>query len=105
MSIESKDSPLLHDGLSLFVDLFFICSAEEVVHGNIVEIRDFDEDLSGNVAGSGFVVTVCTLRTMQIICHLLLGKIFVLTQVSDSYILHKFLPLQYTYSTKILQLY
>ena len=66
-----------------------------------MEIRDPDEGFGEDVAGAGFVMTVASLRAMQILCHLLLGDVLVLAQVSDSYILHKFLHLHYTNSTKI----
>ena len=100
MSIESKDSPLLHDGLSLFVDLFFICSAEQVVHGNIVEIRDFDENFGGNVMFAGFIIAVSPLGTVQIFCHGSLCQIPVLAEIPDSYKLHKHPTFLYYHFTK-----
>jgi hypothetical protein len=58
---KNEGSPV---GLPLLVDLFFVRPAEEIVHGDIVEIGDFDEGFGGDVMLAGFIVAVCSLRTV-----------------------------------------
>ena len=66
-------SPGCISGLPLFIDLFFIRPAEEIVHGDIVEVGDFDEGFGGDVVLTGFIVAVCPLRTVQDTCQIALG--------------------------------
>lgn len=90
----------MYRAVLLLIDFFFIGSAEEVVDGNTVKVGDLDEGFGGDVACAGFVMAVTALGTVQNICHLLLREVFVFSEISDSYILHKLFTIQYTYFTK-----
>ena len=55
-----------------FLFLPLVRQAEQVVRGGVVEARQADEDVHGEVAGAQLVVTVDLLRAVQHLRDLLL---------------------------------
>lgn len=56
---------------------------EEVIDRYVIEIREFDKDISGDVPLAQFIITVDLLGTVKIICYLTLFQIFVFPQIPD----------------------
>lgn len=57
---------------ALLVHFGIVCSAENEVHRNIVEVRKADKGLGGDIALAGFVMAVRPLTAIDIFSNLCL---------------------------------
>lgn len=86
--------------LFFWVRLFFIGLVQQVINAGMIEVCQLDEDTGGNISFSQFIMRICNLRTVQIICKVFLIQIMVFPQISDSLVSHHPPPFFCYYTTK-----
>ena len=86
--------------LLLGIGLFLIGLVQQVINAGMIEVCQLDEDTGGNISFSQFIIRICNLRTVQIICKVFLIQIMVFPQISDSLVSHHPPPFFCYYTTK-----
>ena len=76
--------------LPFFLQFLFIRSVQNIVHRHVVKIRQFNENLRGNIQFPALVIAIYALTARQDLAHFLLRQISVFPQVSDPFIQHNF---------------
>lgn len=69
-------------------EIFLIGSVQNIINRNAVKIGKLNQNFSRDIKLSPLIVAVNTLATRKYFAHLLLGKVFILAQVSYSLVKH-----------------
>lgn len=72
--------------------------AEQIIDACVVEARESDEHIGGNMMYAAFVFGIARLGHVQMIGQVLLLQIAIFAQISNSRIFHVHHRSQYTYS-------
>ena len=78
--------------LRLFITLWVVGFAENIVDTDIVESGKFDEDLSWNIICANFIFGISGLGHTQIVCKLFLTQIMICPKIPDTSINHPSSP-------------
>lgn len=73
----------------LFIQFFIVCAPQDIVGGDIVEIRKDKQVLDGDSKHSSFISGVYRLACEKELCYLSLIEVFVFSEVSQSGKIHK----------------
>ena len=61
----------------------FIRPTKQIIHADVIKIRQFDQDGGGNIIGSCFIFGVARLRHSQHFRYLPLGQVIIFPQLSN----------------------
>jgi hypothetical protein len=88
LEIKSAPGPFPKGPTHFIADLLFlVSSAEDIIHADLVIVRQGAEDVRRHHALAVFVISVGALRYIDGLAHLLLCQIGILAQVADALIL------------------
>ncbi len=76
----------------LLVCFLFIRAVKKIIYRYVVEIGKLNKNFGGDVKLSALIVAVNALTAGQNFAHLLLSKVAVLSQVANSFVMHRHHP-------------
>ncbi len=83
----------LIDAYYLSIRFRVVGQTHNIINAGVVKLRQLYEHIGRNIQVPTFIIRICGLMYLQILCHLLLGNIPVLTQVSYSFEQHHHLAI------------
>ena len=81
---QKTDKPNLLRLVRSEVHFWIVGAAQEVIYGNLVEVRDADEGSGGNIDIAALVIAVDPLAAREDQPHLGLGKVLIFPKVADT---------------------
>ena len=72
-----------------WVRTFIICQVQQIINTGVMKFSQLDQNVSGNIYITTFIITVNTLTAIQDFTHILLRKVTIFTQISYS-LIHAF---------------